>query len=938
MSMSFPNSCISRWLLLLGLLFFALEGRTQETATPQRVQLRGRIIDRETREPIARASVELAELNRGAVCNERGEFSLPRLHPGRYTLRLRCLGYQPIDLPLTLRRDSAFTYALRPLSFALKEVEVLASFPKNKTSVVIEQEALRHIQPTSLSDILLLLPGAVTTSPGVSSFKGVSVRQVGNDDNTSLGVSLQIEGTPLSNDASRTQLEGITGQSRFNNYVPDRLATQRGSLNSGVDLRTLSTDHFASVEIDRGITPASEGNLSSGTFKLQPKRGKSPLSIRVKSDPLYKLLYVGKGFSLGDRAGELHVGLDGMDYKSDAREKLDRYNRISGQASYSNQIRWSESCPMDFTAILLHTTSLQNSRTDELVEEMDERYHTRYSRTTLSSQSTLRPQRFALFNLLTLTLSADYTYDLLDRKKYYISGSGPRCMPLSPEEGLNEGQYLPLAYYAYYQVENEPLYLFGKLHAAKDWQPSAALRYSLYYGVESRWAKNFGRGAVTDSKRPPYPADNTYVFPRPNYQIPALGHLAAYVDNRIHYTLGAHTLMANLGGRFTQMLHLPQEYYLHRTPLWEPRLRLAWHWQGQERSFTLRGGYGEENKLPTLDYLYPDRKYRYFVALNAFFNDPAKDHLVTYTFVHNPTNPNLKASKNAKREVGFDCSVGGYTFSLTAFAEDAHDGFSYAPAYYPIAHPLYERPIAPIVDGSCRPEPSDYYPDVMRDFATFVTVQNSESVRKRGLEYRIRTPRFEAIRTQFELNGAYYHTTYGSSLPIFYRPSVVENGAKYPYVGLYGTGAQQHYKRFNSNLWCNTHIPEWGIIFTNFLQIIWYNASYIGREQSEYPYAYMDLEGKLHPTSKEAILQAEQEGTLLRYLSQSRNDLYYKANLKPISIRMNLKATKELGKHLRLAFFVDNIFDFSPKYKRKDKTTAREWFVPYFGMEAQLCF
>lgn len=924
---------------IVGSLLLVAPLGAQQVGTPSslRCTLQGHLVDRETKASIIGATVELLDYAKGAVSNERGAFVLANLRPATYHLRIRCLGYQTTEVMLTIRRDTTVAYQLQPLSFALKEVEVMASFVKNKSSVLIEQEALRHIQPTSLNDLMLLLPGSVTASPGVGSFKGASVRQVGSDDNSSLGVSLQVDGTPLTNDATRTQIEGLTGQSRFDSYVPDRLATRRGSLNSGIDLRTISTDHFARVEIDRGISSASEGNLSSGTLKLHPKRGKSPLSLRAKTDPLYKLLYVGKGLSLGEHFGDLHLGLDWMDYKSDAREKLDRYNRISGQASYSKQFGSQEEGTIDFTATLLHTTSLQNSRTDELVEELDERYHTQYSRTTLSTQSIWRPRNFFPFDHLQATLSIDYTYDLLDRKKFYISGSGPRCMPLSPEPGVHEGQYLPLAYYTLYQVENKPLYLFAKLHASKDWDLSSSLRLSLYYGAESRWAKNWGQGAVTDVQRPPFPADNAYVFPRPNREVPALAHGAGYVESRWQWSQGGHTLMANLGGRLTYLFNLPSDYLLRGKPLWEPRLRAAWNWKTDEVSMTLRGGYGEENKLPTLDYLYPDKKYYYFVVLNAYFSDPKRDHLMTYTVVHDPANPEIKANKNRKGEIGLDWQYKGYTCSLTAFSELSLDGFSYASAYYPIKYPIYERPIAPIDDGS-RPEPSDYYSDTMRDFARFLSVRNSEKIYKRGIEYRIRTPHYEAIRTRFELNGAYYHTVYGSSLPVYYRPSLVENGVKFPYVGFYGEGSQRHYVRFNSNLWCNTHVPEWGVIFTNFIQVIWHDASFLGREQSEYPYAYMDLDGAIHSIDKEMILQAEKDGSLWRHLSQSHNDLYYQANLKPVSVRMNLKATKELGKHLRLAFFVDNVFDFSPKYKRKDKTTDREWFVPYFGMEAQIQF
>ena len=48
---------------------------------------------------------------------------------------------------------------------------------------------------------------------------------------------------------------------------------------------------------------------------------------------------------------------------------------------------------------------------------------------------------------------------------------------------------------------------------------------------------------------------------------------------------------------------------------------------------------------------------------------------------------------------------------------------------------------------------------------------------------------------------------------------------------------------------------------------------------------------------------------------------------------LNLKATKEIGKHLKLSFMVNRLWDYNPKYRTKTNGEDRTWVVPAFGAE-----
>lgn len=947
--MSYYRYSYSVILLLLGILFcpsatvFAQQKHSKlrkVSKDGKQVVFTGTVVDAESGEAISWATIELVRLGSVAYSSDKGEFSFSSVPYGEDDIRIIALGYKPFSEKISITTDKKITFRLTPSLISLGSVEVLGTYRKGSDKVTINEEALKQIQPTNLGDVLLLLPGSIMKeTQSIQNFSGVSSRQVMSEDNTSLGTAIIMNNTPISNDAMRTQLEGVTGESRFDSYTPDRLVTRRSSQNAGIDLRTLSTDHVERVEVERGISSASEGNLSYGSIRMYAKKGKAPFTVRAKSDPFNKLVYMGKGVVLPHNSGELHFGADYFDYTTDVREKLNRYNRISAQATYSMQQRFSNNDIVDWVATLHHSANLQRTRTDELVEEYDERYSSNYQRSTLSLQTEYTPHSIPLIDKITLTTSADVTYDLLDRKLYYNSPNGPRAMPLSREFGMHEGQYLPVAYHTNYQVENIPLYLWGHLAGESRFALfQNKFRHRILWGTEGRWAKNWGRGAIVDYKRPPFPGNNSFIWPRPNYAVPALSHVAAYLEDRFNLQFGTHNVAANIGIRATHMLNLPKNFLLAHNVLVEPRIKASWMWNATHQlQFTLRGGYGHEQKLPTLDYLYPDNYYRYFFVLNAYRGKDELNRLITYTLQHNPQNPQLRAALNRKMELGVDVRYSEWTFSATLFNELNQDGFSYFSQFHAVQYPYYNKLLAPIPAN--RPaEVTDYLPEIKKDFAILRTVNNAIYINKRGIEYRIRTPHIPVLLTQFELNGAYYHTVYASSVPIMYRPDVTLNGIAYPYVGFYGKGAYRHYKRFNTNLWSKTHVPQWGLVVTNLLQVIWFSDQFRGHEEQAYPYAYMNTDGIITPITPAEIDKAYNDGNPLLFLRQQREEIYYRNTRKPIAIRMNMKLTKEVGKHVRIAFFVDNVFDFTPKYKVANLVTDRQWYIPYFGVETQLQF
>ncbi len=70
----------------------------------------------------------------------------------------------------------------------------------------------------------------------------------------------------------------------------------------------------------------------------------------------------------------------------------------------------------------------------------------------------------------------------------------------------------------------------------------------------------------------------------------------------------------------------------------------------------------------------------------------------------------------------------------------------------------------------------------------------------------------------------------------------------------------------------------------------------------------------------------------LQYLIRHYNPTLYDTYTIPTAMYVNLKATKTIGKWLRVALFVNRIIDYLPDY-RSNGLTVRRSSDSYFGME-----
>lgn len=900
------------------ILFILMPGKLFSQS--KKVCFSGIVKDAEKKEPIAFASIFLDDLQIGAISDEKGNFRINGIPKGVHNVSISFLGYVPQKIQFNFVSDTTLQVYLVVQTLELDEVSVIAT-PKGKSgsAILIDKTTMEFIQPTSLSDIMQLLPGQLTQDGTLTGRAQITSRQAGDNANTALGTAIVGDGgVPLSNNAN---LQNIPVDMRMRN---------RNTVNRGVDLRMLSTDHIETAEVVQGIPSAEYGDLSSGMILSKAKSGKQPLEMRVKANPNVKLFYVGKGVNLPEKWGALHGGLDYTDARPSVRETLTAYKRYSMQLNYTNIAILAEK-PLQFGIKMLYMGTLDATKNDpDLTPKMDT-YKATYNRMQVSGNWIWRVAKPWL-NSLEHSISYDYTQDVTSRM-LTVSPNGVVPLPTAETDGEHEGVYLPAEYFTSYKMTGVPTAFFSQLKGKNIFSSGKNIYHVLNWGGQYRHEKNRGKGFEYDLLRPPYPTSSTSSRPRRFNEIPALQNLSVYIEDKVSASFGKNNMELIAGVRFTHMPGIGNRFVdLHQK--WFPEPRINGWWQlsnfqclGKTTVIALKGGYGEAIKFPTLDMLHPEPDYLDHISLNYYSQKQANALLWITTKTNERSNPALKPNRNRKAELGLNIQVGKSKLNVLCFYEKSSEGFQYNTHYYWYEVNKYRSDIL----FDYKPQISEFqvYKDSLLD--AYSVPVNGEKVIKKGVEYMFSTPVIKPLATSILVNGAYYQTVYDESLPIMSRPSIIQNGKPYRYVGVYGWNRGKTQSRFNTNVWFNTHLKKYRLIFTTKLQSLWF-THYTTLPFSGVPIAYFGV-GMDKP---QEFTEADKNDPTLRFLVQEFSSSFFKTTKQPLQIGIDLKATKEITGELRMSFYVNRLMFCSPLYYSNLNTPLKIRRTPYFGIEIEI--
>ena len=237
--------------ILLPILFLALFPAAT-LAQEANGTIRGIVVSAETKEPVTGATVAIPDTKRGAISNRNGEFTIDKLTPGGYSLKVTSLGHQPVvktDIIVRPDRITQVTIELPEKSTVGQEVTVTAGYFSGReesaiSAVAMNAEEIRRA-PGSAGDISRVLNALPSVARTADNRNDLAVR-----GGSPVETSFSIDNIPIPNV----------------NYFP-----QQGS--SGGPIGFLNVDFIDGVEFQAGGFGAEYGDRLSSVVNINYRDG-----------------------------------------------------------------------------------------------------------------------------------------------------------------------------------------------------------------------------------------------------------------------------------------------------------------------------------------------------------------------------------------------------------------------------------------------------------------------------------------------------------------------------------------------------------------------------------------------------------------------------------------------------------------------------------------
>ena len=940
-----------RAILLASLLAGSFVLSSAQTA---RFKVAGTVVEKGSGEPVVMASVVVQELGLWGVTDGDGHFEVDGVPAGQQEFEFVLLGYETKTLTVTVKGPvKGLRVEMVPSSLALEAVVVTAKEGGEITSASkISKQTLEHIQPSSLKDVMQLLPGSVTENPSLTQVGTLSIRDIGSHAANVVGTALIVDGASFSNDANLQMLSTSTVMGSGEGNV----ASTAGG---GVDSRQVSTDNIESVEVIRGIPSVVYGDLTSGAVVVKTKAGVTPWEVRVKADPQIKQVSVGKGFQLGEKGGVMNFDADYAHAYSDVRTPSSAYNRINFQAGWSGNFRKKLTLNAKLRANWSNATNASDPdlMLDELMQERDRGLRLNVNGRWIVNKPWLMNVEYMVTGSIT---------DQFSRNRVYQGSAGRTPTSSAMYDGENEAFFTPAQYYSDVRVYGRPIDAQARItgHQLSHW---GEVVNKVLAGFEWKSQGNVGRGKVFDVTMPPSPGSASAFRERSYRDIPFLHTLTGYVEDNIKLPLGSTTLEVQAGVRVSSILAsgISTNAFLGVEPRVNARYTLLQRSSGL-RELVLRGGWGRTCKMPSMIYLYPEPAYKDMVSF--YYNDfdaNGTGLAVVTTQRAETTNPELKLQKSRNIEAGLEFDAGAVNGSLVWFNEKMTDGYTFATQYVPMIYTRYgytwqngapSQVVLPsgadvawhagrvTADGQTLPSISD---------TTFLSLSrpvNGMNLDKWGVEFTLDVAKIPAISTSINVSGAYMHITSHATAQTQHLYAGTQNGRTYPWVGVYGGSATTSNgsvkERFNTNIRFITHIPQIAMVVTLTAQMVFFESTrnlceFDGR-QLYYekdgtlcvnPIYIIDRKDRLIPFTDEMAADPQYRNLILT----TNTNTFYVRQAYPFYGMLNVRLSKEIGRWATVSFYANNFLNLRGRVQNSVTHYPSDRNTPlYFGAEVKI--
>ncbi len=877
--------------------------------------IRIKLLDKATNEPIIMASCVLKSAGAYAVTNVDGVAEFSNLPKGNFSLEVSYVGYETVHKDINLNKNLDMVIRMNETSLAFNEVVVVAKQNKSgeSTSSIIGRQAIDHLQAMSLADIMQLVPGAEMKNTDLTSQSNLQIRTLVNNSTNAFGASVVMDGMPMSNN-------GDVSQGGFSNTAF-----------TGTDLRQVSTDDIESIEVIRGIPSAEYGDLTSGLVVVNSKVGYTPWQAKAKINPSTMNYSLGKGFRFDKNRGVLNINLDYAQAWGDPRQKTKSFDRYTGSIGYSKDI-----LPQWYTTTKVrYAMGVDWSGNDP--DAIDDGTYSKAKNSTLGITHNGKISINKLFSrTLSYTLGVNITNNISSKTAIVSNPSGFLPILNAMETGYFYVPYATKSYSASGGAESRPRNLFTKL-SNTFFIKSAKTIQNFKMGVEYRHEWNDARGAYNNDDNLPL-RPNSNGRPRPFYDIPPLNQLAAYLEDNFTWNIDKERVFKLQAGlRFTSLqLGLPESTYSL-----SPRFNASF---SVTKWLSLRGGFGLNAKTPGMNHLYPDKKYIDRIAANYMpQDDPVSQLLMYHTYVYNTKRTEgLKNAVNKKIEIGLDINLPGRRkMSIVGYQDKTPNGFSsvteyftYTANYYTMDKGLILNPGQPTLVDWNNPARTDVV------FATTGKVGNTNVSVNKGIEVDFDFGSIPSLHTSIYLTGAYMETeTYDENLnasnPVD-LPKEYQVAQTTPFKIVYPSGQNRSiYKKGITSLRIVTNIPSLRMVASFAGQVIWYNYSFSTNPAMD-PIGWIDTDLTYHEITQEMLANEDYKIKGVSLQSQRKNPSDNVPVKTPLAWNISGRLTKEFGKYAGLSFYANNMMFYEPYQTNSVSKTLTQRNLGSFSFGVEL--
>ena len=798
----------------------------------QGFSMSGTILEKGTGEPVEFATVVIESTEQWAVADAKGRFTITGIRVPKSVVTVSCLGYvnDSREVSFTKNIDN-YKISLALDNLTLENAVVTAQENGNSatTARTIDKTALEHVQMMNVSDISSLLPGGVTESNALTSEKQFNIRGgSGENGNASFGTAVEVDGVRLSNNASYSDIKGVS-------------------------TNNIASANVESVEVITGVPSVEYGDMGAGVVKINTKKGKTPWQLTMSTSPRTKQVSVSKGFGFGESKssgaalGVLNASLEYTRSISEQMSPYTSYLRRQVSLTYSNLISNGifADKPLRFSiGATGNLGGLDNSADpDKLVgtfaRQRDNSVRANITANWLLSLPWITNIEFSASGVYSDKLSrtnSNYHSSVTQvslhatDKGYYMSE------PFDPS-GANTSVMIPAGnWYNVMAVDDRPF--ASKLTLKANWSHNfGKVTNKLKIGADWNADYNFGVGSYSEdlSEAPTY---REYRY----CDNPWMHNVGAYLEDNVMVPVGAGRINVIAGLRNDNTIIRGSAYGV--TSSLSPRFNAKYtvfEKKGRRdkafNSLAFRGSWGVSVKQPSFSILYPTPGY---MDINVFTSTASADNTVYRAYYVQPRtieyNAGLRWQKNHQAEFGIETDIFGNKVSLVAFYNKTIDAYQLMSDYerfsysytgtadvqgldIPAGDRIYSLdPASGIVtvnDKTGRVAPIKAAYSTRNQFISTTFEDNQDNPTTRyGLEWVVEFKEIKPINTSIRLDGNYY--SYRSVLTDMeaYCPTttVGKDGQPFKYVGYYFGGNSaangKESRTLNNNITVITRIPK----------------------------------------------------------------------------------------------------------------------------------